>query len=471
MSQSRSITTQKGFDWITLTIYLSLVFIGWIMLYATTLDHNAEIGIPTFDSPIGKQTIWIGISLFVFICVLAMDWTFWHTLAYPIYGVTLVLLVAVLIFGAEIKGAKSWFAFGSISFQPGEIAKLGTALALASYLSYYKSSLKDTKSFLITMGIIFIPIILVLLQPDAGSGLIFLSFFILLYRVGLSNAYYIIGISFVLTFIFSLIYNPLIVGTGIAIIASLPLVANLSKKRMMIGLTLINVFLFIAGIFVGRWELIAGTIGFIFFSLCVYNWRLRKEQLSIISIFSVIILSSFSFISKYAFDNVLEPHQQDRINVWLQPEKCDPRGSLYNITQSKLAIGSGGFGGKGFLKGTMTSLNYVPEQSTDFIFSTIGEEQGFIGSLGVIILFSLLLIRITIIAERAKHKFITYYAYGLAGIIFVHFFVNIGMTMGIMPIIGIPLPFISKGGSSLLIFSIMIAILLKMDLSRYRIKN
>jgi len=181
-----------------------------------------------------------------------------------------------------------------------------------------------------------------------------------------------------------------------------------------------------------------------------------------------ILLMLFSFGTKFAFDNFLKPHQQDRLNVWLNPSKSDPQGSLYNIIQSKTAIGSGGVRGKGFLKGTMTKLNYVPEQTTDFIFSTIGEEQGFIGVVGIVILYTILLYRITIIGERAKHKFIQFYAYSIAGILFLHYFINIGMTMGLMPVIGIPLPFISKGGSSLLVFSVMLGALLRMDLARIR---
>ncbi|CAG0899187.1 unnamed protein product, partial [Cyprideis torosa] len=288
---------------------------------------------------IGKQTLWLGIAIGTFVIVYVVEWEFWNSFAFPIYAVTIVLLILVLLVGTEIKGAKSWFSLFGMSFQPSEIAKFTTALAVSSFLSSYKTDIKNRNTLLIALGLIGLPMVLILLQPDAGA----------------------------------------------------------------------------------------------------------------------------------AFENLLEPHQQDRINVWLRPEKSDPRGSRYNIIQSKRAIGSGGLKGKGFLQGDMTKLNYVPEQTTDFIFSTVGEEQGFIGSVGVIFLFTLLLSRIVIIAERAKNAFIQNYAYAVAGILFLHFFVNIGMALGLMPVIGIPLPFLSKGGSALLGFTIMISVLLRMDMARFRV--
>jgi rod shape determining protein RodA len=467
MSQ-RSRISSKSIDWISLTVFLSLLIIGWLMLYASVYDSNVPYAYLDFDSIIGKQTIWLAIALVAFVVVYAIDWQFWNTFALPIYGVAIFLLIMVLIVGTEIKGATSWFTFGGVSFQPSEIAKFATALAVSGFLSSYKSDIRTKNSILISFGLILLPVFFILLQSDAGSAIIFVSFFMLFYRRGLSPLFYILGFSIAGIFIGSLIFGPRIIVLAAALLGLGILIYNIGDSwrsaLIFFLISSISILLYFRDLY---WY----GIGIVAISTAVYSFMMFQERLFrtlTLVLPAVLISTMLAFGSTFAFESLLEPHQQDRIDVWLRPEKSDPRGARYNIIQSKLAIGSGGLQGKGFLKGDMTSLNYVPEQTTDFIFSTVGEEQGFIGSFGVIFLFTLLIIRTIIIAERAKNVFIQNYAYCVAGIFFVHFFINIGMALGIMPVIGIPLPFLSKGGSALLGFTIMVAVLLRMDMARFR---
>ena len=456
----------KGIDWLTLSLYLSLLVIGWLMLYSVEYNPENPYAFLDFSTQIGKQTIWVGGAIIVFVLCMTIDWKFWNTFAYPIYVVSLLSLIAVLIFGTEIKGAKAWFTFSGFSIQPAEFTKFATAIALSSYISYYKSSITSFRTVFTSLAIIFVPVIFIVLQPDVGSAITFIAFFLLLYRRGLSSIFYILGFCFILIFVFSLTIGSEEVSFMVLLIAFIVLLINIQMplKNQLItvaGVSLTTFLLYFINPFYSL--ILSGTV-VVFFLFSHF----RRRNFSILTLASIATLLSigFSFGSSYTFENILKPHQQDRINVWLRPELCDPRGSLYNIIQSKMAIGSGGFQGKGFLEGTMTKLNYVPEQTTDFIFSTVGEEQGFIGSMSIIIIFVVLMVRITVIAERARSPFIQNYAYCVAGIFFIHFFINIAMTMGLMPVIGIPLPLLSKGGSSLLGFTILIATLLKMDLDR-----
>ncbi len=466
---SRARKSIISIDWVLLTVYASLLIIGWLMLYAAVYDSESPHAYLDFGSTIGKQTVWLGIAIVAFILAYTIDWKFWNSLAFPIYGIGILLLVLVLVVGTEIKGARSWFTFCGVSFQPAEIVKFTTALAISSYLGTYKANIKLRKTLMVSLGLIGLPLFLILLQSDAGSALIFFSFFLLFYRRGLSPLVYILGFFTAAIFISSLIYNPPIVILVICIVALGILIYNNGEswKSSIVFLILssISILLYFRDLYIYSIAIIILSV--IFYGFLLFQERQVRTLTLVIP--SILIASLLSFGSSFVFENVLEVHQQDRINVWLRPQKSDPQGSRYNIIQSKLAIGSGGFQGKGFLEGDMTKLNYVPEQTTDFIFSTVGEEQGFIGSVGVIFLFTLLITRIIAIAERANNIFIQNYAYAIAGIFFVHFFVNIGMTLGIMPIIGIPLTFISKGGSGLISFTIMIAVLMKMDMARFRI--
>lgn len=460
-------------DWVTFSLTLSLIVLGWLMIYSVNYNMNYPESLVDFilHTSVGKQTIWIGISFLTIFIILILDWQIWDTFAYLIYGIAIIMLVLVLFIGTEVNGAASWFVFpGGFSFQPSEFAKFATALVLASTLSNPENNFRSSSSYLIAFTLLAIPMVLILLQPDAGSALVFFSFFILFYRVGLSNTPYLIVAWMLSLFIISLIFDRIDVIIFLLVLGTTFLILNQNRdiifKQIGMGVLIIGIVVI--------WYfdvLFYGLIGLalIFVIISIIELRTRNETATFFTLISVGLSSIIVFATSYAFNNFLRPHQQERINVWLNPSKCDPRGSLYNVLQSKLAIGSGGFQGKGFLEGIMTKLNYVPEQSTDFIFCTIGEEQGFIGAAAFIIIFTLLLIRITLLAERQKSFFARNYAYALVGILFIHFVINIGMTIGLFPIIGIPLPFISKGGSSLLFFSIMIGVLLKLDSSRYAI--
>lgn len=460
------VTRTRQIDWISFALILSLVLIGWLMIFAASFETSVT-GLFQLGSPAGKQLIFIGVGAVLFMMTMLIDWKFWSSFAFPIYIISIVLLILVLLVGSTIKGSTSWFSIGAFSLQPAEFAKFGTALALAAYLSYYKTSLKQFRHQGIALGIILLPIALILLQPDAGSALVFLSFFVLLYREGLSPWIFIIGGILIGLFILSLLFQPVVVISFL-----FALIAIVVARRFLTGtiwlvsagaLLLIETILIVKGIYQASLALSIVTLGF----ATGKAFMMRHQRQFFLVIPLALLCGAISFFTRYSFENFLEPHQRDRINVWLKPSECDPRGSLYNVLQSKIAIGSGGLEGKGFLKGTMTNLNYVPEQTTDFIFSTIGEEQGFIGSLGIILLFTLLMLRIIMIAERQRASFARRYAYGVAGILFMHFFVNIGMTMGLVPIIGIPLPFISYGGSSFMGFMLLLGVLLKMDRDRY----
>ena len=457
---------ERTFDWITFSTYLSLITIGMLMLFSTEQASLSDLW--NFNSIIGKQAVWVGISLAAFVVAITINWRNWDTLSYPIYILGMVLLVGVLIFGTNIKGSTAWYSFAGVSFQPSEFAKLATAVALASFLSNYSSDLRKGQTMVIAFGLILLPILLILAQPDFGSAMVFFSFFILFFRLGLSPAIYVAGIMMALVFIFSIMYDPWVVLVGLLILGAVVLLSRKLNNIKLLGASLALVAIGIVGWYFGYVKEVAAVFGLLLGSIifCINNQVNR--QLIFAGMPTLMFLALFAFGSSCTFNKVLLPHQQERINVWLRPDMTDPQGARYNIIQSQLAIGSGSLQGKGFMNGNFTKFNYVPEQNTDFIFSTVGEEQGFIGSISVILLYVLLLFRITNIAERSKFKFITNYGYAFAGILFIHFFINIGMTMGIMPVVGIPLPFLSKGGSSLLVFSIMMGILLRMDLARYK---
>ena len=466
---TNSIKTARSIDWLTLVLYLSLVAIGSLMIYAAEYQVS-ETGeyVFSWSSAVGRQFIWTGIALIAFIITFLFDSKFWNTFAYPIYFLTTFALFLVLIFGEEIKGSKSWFIIFGFSFQPAEFAKLGTALAISAYLSYHKTSLKVRKHILLSCLIFLTPSALILLQPDAGSALVFFSFFIVMFREGLNPYFYLLLFFLAALFIGSLLLPITSILLILTCIANAFLL-NLYKTKpqaltfFYIALLIVSVIALFIGI--NKELLVANSL--LLVALAGIQLRTGRFRPLFLLLPMLLVFSGLAYSSQYVFENVLEPHQQNRINDWLRPSLSDPQGTIYNVRQSTLAIESGGFKGKGFLQGTYTKLNYVPEQSDDFIFSTIGEEQGFLGAFGIIVIFVLLMLRLTILAERSRLPFGRIFAYGVAGILFFHFFVNIGMSMGLVPVIGIPLPFISKGGTSLLAFSILIAIILKQDSKRY----
>ena len=453
---------QASIDWILFSVFFAIVLVGWLMLYAVSYDGDGGLWF-SFDSIIGRQTIWIGLAIVCFVVVLSLDWRIWSSLAYPIYIITILSLIAVLLFGKEVKGASSWFSVFGYSIQPSEFAKLGTALGLSAYLGQTNININQIGKLLIAGFIFMCPAFFIFLQPDAGTAMIFVSFLIPLYRAGLNPIIYVLTLSVIFITLGSLLWSPYLILLFILIAIYLVWVYPSKNSRIPLSLLLLlSLFTIASYNFVDyRYLLLIILCSGFYFAFVIY--REARYKLLLINFIIGLTAIGIAFGTQWAFDNILKPHQRDRINVWLKPELSDPHGALYNIIQSKTAIGSGGFAGKGFLKGTMTKLNYVPEQSTDFIFSILGEEQGFLGSTSLIILMTFFLIRLTIIGERATLPFVRYYAYSIAGILFFHFFINIGMTIGIMPVIGIPLPLMSKGGSSMITFFIMMALLLKMD--------
>ena len=401
-------------------IYLALATIGLLSIYAAAFN-DAHPHIYDFSQNYGKQLVFIGISLVVGFIILLIDAKFFNAFAYVFYGLSIICLLLVLVVGSKISGSTSWIQLGPISFQPSEFAKFGTALALAHYLGKLDTDLTKFKTKVIAYGIVFVPVLLILAQGDAGSASVFIIFLLVLYREGMGGKILIIG--------------------------------------------LVAATLFIVSLCVSKWYIMISLAVIYAFFLMMIN-RTKKNILLVTGI--LIAACAFVFSVDFAFHHVLKPHQQTRINIILGKEH-DTKGVGYNLNQSMIAIGSGGFSGKGYLKGTMTKYNFVPEQHTDFIFCTVGEESGFMGSFAVIALYLALVLRIIHLAERQRSPFSRIYGYGIACIFFFHFAINIGMTIGLVPVIGIPLPFLSYGGSSLLMFSMMIFVFLKQDANRMNI--
>lgn len=407
-------------DWWLLLIYLALVVIGVSTIYAAAYNENSP-SIFDMSQSYGKQAIFLIASLFIGLIIMLIDAKFFNTFAYVIYGLSIFILIYVLLFGSTISGSRSWIQFGSFSFQPSEFAKFATAIALAHYLGNINTDFSKLKTQMIAYGLVLFPMLLVLCQGDAGSALVFSSFILVFYREGMSGKVLVLGFAAVVLFLLTLYF---------------------SKWYIIIALTVV----FIIALF--------------------FIERNKRNIWKMIAVFAVATV--FIFSVDFFFYKVLKDHQRTRINIVLGIEK-DTRGVGYNLHQSKIAIGSGGFSGKGYLQGTMTKYDFVPEQHTDFIFCTIGEEFGFIGSFVLLMLYLSLLIKIILMAERQRSSFSRIYGYGIASILFFHLTVNIGMTIGLVPVIGIPLPFLSYGGSSLLVFSIMIFVFLKQDANRMNI--
>ena len=462
----------NNIDWITIIIYLVLVFFGWINIYAAVYNEEHQ-SIMDFSQRYGKQLIWIAASIFLIILIFVIDSKFYSFFSYFIYGLSILLLIVVLIFGKEVHGAKSWIEIGPLRFQPSEFTKFATNMALAHFLSSYNVSLKKFKDLIIALIIIFIPAFLILFQNDTGSALVYSVFIIVLYREGLSANLLFMGLLIVLLFVLSLVINKLIIIIALLVLAFVvyyfvTLRRSLFFRTLITSLIILSIVIWLnyfyeAGIQNYYVIIISIVLSGLIYGVYAYRYKLRNSFI----VFIILIGSiAFTFSVDYFFNNILGEHQRKRINILLGPE-TDPLGIGYNVNQSKIAIGSGGFSGKGFLQGTQTKYDFVPEQSTDFIFCTVGEEWGFIGTFIVIALFSFLLIRLVILAERQRSGYSRMYGYGVVGILFFHFLINIGMTIGITPVIGIPLPFFSYGGSSLWAFTILLFIFLKLDSSRF----
>ncbi|MFA8433990.1 MAG: rod shape-determining protein RodA [Marinifilaceae bacterium] len=467
----RKVNLLKNLDWWTIFLYVVLVFLGWVNIYAAVYNEEHQ-SILDISQRYGKQLMWIGAAFFIAIVILIVEGKFYSAFAYPTYLFMILLLIAVLLFGREVNGARSWFQLGPVRFQPAEFAKFATNLAIARYLSQYNFKIHRFKS-LVTSGIIlFTPAVLILLQNDTGSALVYTVFFLVLYREGLTGWILFLGLLTALLFIFTLLWSKLtvlLVMLAGAFVA-LKLFGNKFKPLGIALASLLVVFGFVwsvnalFGANYSYYQLLLVTIGLntVPFLVKIYKYKIRFATWVLFFLLGGI---GFTYSVGYIFDSVLEPHQQKRINELLGIES-DPLGAGYNVNQSKIAIGSGGFSGKGFLQGTQTKFDFVPEQSTDFIYCTVGEEWGFIGTSTVMLLFLTLILRLVYLAERQRSSFSRIYGYGVACILFFHMAVNIGMTIGLAPVIGIPLPFFSYGGSSLWSFTILLFIFLRLDANR-----
>ncbi len=409
-------------DWLIVLIYALLVLMGWLNIYAVVYDAQVEQNIFDLSLNSGKQLLWISLSALLIIVVMALDYKFYDSFAYIIYALVIVALVGVMVAGAEIAGSRSWFKIGPFSIQPAEFSKLATALALARYASQPGVKLSQTRHQLLAAAIVLLPPLIIILQNETGTALVFSAFVVAFYREGLPTFIPLTGLVAVAIFVLTLLVPDLywLMG-GLALVAG-GLLFFIPRNLRNIGLVTVGLTMMLG--------LVLGV--------------------------------------DYFVNDVLQPHQQNRIKALINPD-ADPLGFGWNVTQSKIAIGSGGLWGKGFLQGTQTKFDFVPEQSTDFIFCTIGEEHGWLGALVLISLYVALLYRISVVAERQRSRFARVYGYGVLGIFLFHFTINIGMTIGLFPVIGIPLPFFSYGGSSLWSFTLLLFILLKLDAHRTQV--
>jgi len=452
-------------------MYVLLVFLGWINIYAAVYNEEHQ-SIFDISQRYGKQLMWIAAAFFLAVVILIIEGKFFSAFAYPTYLVMIFLLIAVLIFGREVNGARSWFQLGSVRFQPAEFAKFATCLAISRYISQFNFRIHKFKSLVVSGVILFTPAVLIILQRDAGSALVYTVFLLVLYREGLSGVVLFIGflsaVLFIVTLLLAKLYVLLtIIGFSFVCLKFM----GMRFKQILIGLLYISVGFalvwFIAKLLQVEMSDYVMLLISISFNTIPFLYYIYKERLkNVIWVFLIAVGSLFfTFSVSYLFEKVLEPHQQERINDLLGIES-DPSGAGYNVAQSKIAIGSGGFVGKGFLNGTQTKFKFVPEQSTDFIFCTVGEEWGFIGSTIVLLLLLTLILRLVFIAERQRSPFSRIYGYGVACILFFHLGINVGMTIGLAPVIGIPLPFFSYGGSSLWAFTILLFVFLRLDANR-----
>lgn len=416
----RNQSVSSNIDWAIVAIYIILVIMGWLNIYSSSLSTiEEETSIFDFSQIYGKQFLFILFTIPIIFSILAIEAKFFEKFSIIIFVISLISLAGLFVAGKVISGQRCWYAIGSFTLQPSEFAKAATALALAKYLSDVQVNLKDMNRQIQALLLVFLPVMLILPQPDPGSALIYSAFILVLFREGLPAWYIWTGFIAIIVFVLTLKFNNPYIIIGIT---SIVLAINYFKSRLV-------------------------------------------DRNIIASIILLVIISSFSFSVNYVFHNVFKQHHRDRFNILLGKE-VDMKGVGYNTNQSEIAIGSGGWFGKGYLEGTQTKGGFVPEQHTDYIFTTVGEEWGFVGSIFVVGLFVTLILRIINLAERQKTKFSRVYGYCVAAILFIHFFVNIGMVVGVFPTIGVPLPFFSYGGSGLWGFTILLFVFLKLDANK-----
>ena len=474
-------STWRSVDWFTIILYVIMITAGWISICGASFNlDNPDL----FDSSgrPGMQLIWIGTSVVLIFMIMMLDKNFFETLAFPIYGLIVLLLIVTIFIAPDIKGSRSWLVITStIRLQPAEFAKFATALALARFMNNYEFNLLKARSFVLSALIVIIPMLCIIMQKDTGSALVFLAFALVFYREGMSGFILFLGFCSILFFVIGIRYGDIIwretsLGQMAVLLLIIPCVCFIMYeyvkgsrqyiKYILIGSSvLFGLALLVSSFFLYDLCLIALVIiAMIVLTLLLLFIKLRDKYYLYIAGFALYCVA-FLYSTDYVFDEVLKQYQRTRIEVALGMID-DPAGAGYNVNQSKIAIGSGGLLGKGYLNGTQTKLKYVPEQDTDFIFCTVGEENGFVGAVFTLLLFLILIIRIIFLAERQRDTFRRIYGYCVASIIFSHLAINIGMVIGITPVIGIPLPFFSYGGSSLLAFTILLFIFLRLDASR-----
>jgi rod shape determining protein RodA len=479
---TRNVNIWRTVDWVTIILYLFLVIGGWLSICGASYSFG-EIDFFSLDSRMGKQLMWIGLSFGLGFILLMLESKFYENFSYILYVGMMLLLAVTIVIATDVKGSRSWLHLGPVSLQPAEFAKFATALALAKFMSIYGFSLKNKQHLLVVLSIIFLPVGLIIMQHETGSALVYLAFIVMLYREGMPGIILVIGGVAVAIFVIAIRYSydsllttPTELGTFLVlfmiITVSSILYGNYCKRWKEAGyMFFINLLLTILVTVIAS-TYYSFNIVYVQLFLCIlfliYSFSRfiihRKRNYLLVLTFPLLSIG-YLYSCSYVFNKVLQPHQQVRIKVLLGLEN-DLTGAGYNVNQSKIAIGSGGLLGKGFLNGTQTKLSYVPEQDTDFIFCTIGEEQGFIGSSLVLLLFLSLILRLIYLAERQGDAFSRIYGYSIACIFLFHIFINIGMVLGITPVIGIPLPFFSYGGSSLWGFTILLFIFLRLDASR-----
>ncbi|MBR5845376.1 MAG: rod shape-determining protein RodA [Rikenellaceae bacterium] len=470
---SRSIFS-LSVDWVMILLYVGLVLIGWMSICSASYDETA-IDPYSFSHFYVKQVLWIGLSLVVALVVMLLDDKYYHMLAYPAYIGGLLVLIGTLLFGKEVNGAKAWIEFGFFSLQPVELVKIATALALARVMSSYSFSITRFGDLMRVATIILLPLLIIILQNDTGSGIVLCSFIFVLYREGLNKWLCIPFILIAALFIGSLILTPMTMLVLLILLCTIfEVLMNgewQSRVIYLATLALTSIVIYLVANYLIGWPLSAyktllGVTLLSMVAVVIYAYRAHLRNIFIVvAIFvgSMIFLPTTSFL----FNEVLQPHQKDRIYSFLGI-KNDPQGIDFNVNQSKIAIGSGGLTGKGFLEGTQVKYNFVPENHTDFIFCTVGEEWGFLGCLVVLAMYCTLILRLMRIGERQEEPFGRIYCYCVASILLFHLMVNVGMTIGLMPVMGIPLPFMSYGGSSLMAFTLLLFIAIRFDASRRR---
>ena len=484
MSYNADDYIKGSIDWIIVSIYFVMVFCGWFSIYGASFQYEHETSMFDLSTRSGSQLIWIGISSVIGFVLLKLDRNIYDVFAYFIYVFFILLLILTIFIAPDIRGSKSWLVItNTIRLQPAEFTKFAVILALARFINSYNFKLMQSKNLMIIVGIIVLPMILIVLQNETGSALVYTALILVLYREGLPGIVLISGLCAVVLFVVGLKYSEvdmglISLGEFISIIF-LILVSNglilgyrrdwSSFRNILLGMVVI----LISGYLLSLLDIPSIWSYTAIFALCILvlyliylgitKWAIQYVWIAVFTVCGILLVSSVN----YVFSDVMQPHQQKRIKVSLGMED-DPMGAGYNVNQSKIAIGSGGFLGKGFLNGTQTKLKYVPEQDTDFIFCTVGEEHGFLGSAFVVLLFMALICRLIYLSERQKDTFGRVYGYGVASFLLFHLTINVGMVIGLVPVIGIPLPFFSYGGSSMLGFTILLFIFLRLDMSRKR---